>query len=101
MKLYIFWDLTIKALAQKRKELITYTQVQQNYKRSEDGATYFGNWLRQTCNVMQKSPEKRYIRVLEEKDSFIPEPFENFSNLTHITVEEFAKSFNISTCISK
>ena len=50
---------------------------------------------------MQKSPEKRYIRVLEEKDSFIPEPFENFSNLTHITVEEFAKSFNISTCISK
>ena len=73
----------------------------QNYKRSDDGATYFGNWLRQTCNVIQKNVEKRYIRVLEKEDSFIPEPFNNFANLSHITVEDFKKSFNISAYIEK
>jgi len=72
-----------------------------NYKRSEDTATYFGNWLRQTCSVMQKSPEKRYIRVIEDKDSFIPEPFGNFANLTHITVKEFTNSFNVGNYIIK
>lgn len=90
-----------KGIGPEEKRVNNIYSSTANYKRSEDGATYFGNWLRQTCNVMQKSPEKRYIRVLEEKDSFIPEPFDNYSNLTHMTVEDFAKSFNISTCISK
>ena len=38
-----------------------------NYKATHDMATYFGNWLRQTCNVIQRTPEKRYIF---QNDSF-------------------------------
>jgi len=45
---------------------------------------------------MQKNSEKRYIRVLVNEKGFIPEPFANFANISHITVEDFAKSFNFS-----
>ena len=66
-----------------------------NYKREHDNATYFGNWLRQTCTILGKNSKKRYIRVLVNDKGFIPEPFEKYGNLTHITREDFAKSFNI------
>ena len=45
-------------IAEKRRVNNIYSGTQ-NYKRSDDGATYFGNWLRQTCNVIQKNVEKR------------------------------------------
>jgi len=67
-----------------------------NYKREHDNATYFGNWLRQTTNVIQKNPEKRYIRVIGDKKGFVPEPMEKFGNLSHITKEDFLKSFNLA-----
>jgi hypothetical protein len=65
-----------------------------NYKRSNERATYHGNWLKQTCITCQKYPEKRYIRVINE-DGFIPKEFSNLDNLSHITVEDFVKTFNI------
>ncbi len=67
-----------------------------NYKREHDTSTYYGNWLRQTTTVLQKNSKKRYIRVLATEKAFIPEPFENFANISHITVEDLAKSFNFS-----
>jgi hypothetical protein len=67
-----------------------------NYKREHDTATYYGNWLRQTTTVFQKNSEKRYIRVLVNDKGFIPEPFANFGNISHINMEDFAKSFNFS-----
>lgn len=90
-----------KGIGPEHKRVNNIYSSTANYKRSEDGATYYGNWLRQTCNVIQKSPQKRYIRVLENKDSYIPEPFDNFANLSHVTIEDFAKSFNIQHHISK
>ena len=66
-----------------------------NYKRTHDGATYHGNWLKQTCITCQKFSKKRYIRVLGEP-LYIPKEFEKIANLEHITVEEFKKIFNIS-----
>ena len=65
-----------------------------NYKKPHDGATYHGNWLKQTCITCQKFPKKRYIRVVGEP-KFIPKEFENITNLEHITVEEFKEIFNI------
>ena len=65
-----------------------------NYKRSHDRATYHGNWLKQTIITCQKFSEKRYIRVVQEEDPFIPKEFSKINNLSHITVEEFKKSFN-------
>ena len=67
-----------------------------NYKREHDTSTYYGNWLRQTTTVFQKNNEKRYIRVLGHENGFIPEPFANFGNISHITSEDLVKSFNFS-----
>jgi hypothetical protein len=63
-----------------------------NYKRKEERATYYGNWLKQTVATIQKFSKKRYIRVVKE-DSFIPKDFQTLSNLEHITVAEFNKKF--------
>ena len=64
-----------------------------NYKKSSDKATYYGNWLKQTITTCQKFSKTRYIRVLGE-NTFIPREFLKIPNLTHITIEEFKKSFN-------
>jgi hypothetical protein len=66
-----------------------------NYKKSHEKATYYGNWLRQTLITCQKFSQNRYIRVLGE-NAFIPKEFSKIDNLSHITVEEFKKSFNFS-----
>ena len=66
-----------------------------NYKKSYDRATYHGNWLKQTCITCQKFNKKRYIRVVEE-DAFIPKEFKKITNLEHILIEEFKKTFNLS-----
>ena len=66
-----------------------------NYKRSTDGATFFGNWMRQTKSVIQQHPEITFIRVIAP-DNYIPEELNNFDNLKHIFVEDFIKMFQNS-----
>jgi len=66
----------------------------QNYKKVNERATFHGNWLKQTLIVCQKNPNKRYIRVVSD-NPFIPKEFSVLNNLSHITVEEFKKIFNI------
>jgi len=66
-----------------------------NYKKLHDGATYHGNWLKQTCITCQKFSKKRYIRVIGEPN-FIPKEFSSLPNLEHIYIEDFKKIFNIS-----
>lgn len=66
-----------------------------NYKKPHDGATYHGNWLKQTCITCQKFSKKRYIRVIGEPN-FIPKEFDNIPNIEHISVDDFKKIFNIS-----
>ena len=65
-----------------------------NYKRPTDPATYFGNWERQVGIILQRNSKKRYIRVVEEGDIFVPRSLQKYSNLSHITVEDFKKTFN-------
>lgn len=64
-----------------------------NYKRSEEVATYHGNWSRQTGIVIQKNVGKRYIRVVENKDDYCPDNLRPLGNLSHITVAEFTEKF--------
>jgi hypothetical protein len=64
-----------------------------NYKRPTDPATYFGNWERQVGIILQRNSKKRYIRVVEG-DIFVPRSLQKYSNLSHITVEDFKKTFN-------
>ena len=65
----------------------------QNYKRSTDSATYHGNWSRQTGIIIQKNIQKRYIRVVENKDDYCPDNLRPLGNLSHITVSEFIEKF--------
>lgn len=65
-----------------------------NYKRSNERATYHGNWLKQTTITIQKFSKKRYIRVLGE-NVFVPNELSKLSNLTHISMDEFKKIFGI------
>ena len=84
-----------KGIGPEEKRVNNIYSGTQNYKGNHDTATYFGNWLRQTTQILQKNSEKRYIRVLLDRQGFIPEPLDKFGNLTHITKEDFCKSFNI------
>jgi hypothetical protein len=66
-----------------------------NYKRSNERATYYGNWLKQTTITIQKFSKKRYIRVFGE-NVFVPNELCKLPNLTHISIDEFKKNFGIS-----
>jgi hypothetical protein len=66
-----------------------------NYKNVNDRATYFGNWERQTMACIKEFPKTKYVRVIEHKESFVPDKLEGLANLTHITLEKFNNKFNI------
>ena len=68
-----------------------------NYKKSQDSATFFGNWLRQTKNVIQENPNIQFIRVITA-DNYQPEELNKFSNFTTILLEDFKKIYQL-TCI--
>ena len=61
-----------------------------NYKKSEDGATFFGNWLRQTKSVIQSHKKIQYVRVIAP-DNYEPDELNKFSNFSTITVDTFKK----------
>jgi hypothetical protein len=64
-----------------------------NYKKSTDGATFFGNWLRQTASVIKENPKIKYYRVIIP-DNYCPDELNKFDNLETILVEDFKKMFN-------
>jgi len=63
-----------------------------NYKQSQDGATFFGNWLRQTVSVVKEHTETQFIRVIAP-DNYCPEELNKLVNYSTITVEEFKNQF--------
>lgn len=67
-----------------------------NYKKQNDGATYYGNWLRQTTTILKTNPQITFYRVILP-DNIIPPELNKFSNLKHITIKEFKQMFNLCT----
>ena len=61
-----------------------------NYKKSQEPATYYGNWLRQTENVISSNPTIQYFRVTKIGD-FCPAQLNNYDNIRNIDYEEFEK----------
>ena len=59
-----------------------------NYKKSTDSATFFGNWMRQTRQVIKENPHINYVRVIAP-DNYNPEELNTFSNYNTMFVEEF------------
>ena len=63
-----------------------------NYKQSQDSATFFGNWLRQTQSVVKEHEKTEFIRVITP-DNYCPDELNKLNNYNTITVEEFKKQF--------
>ena len=68
-----------------------------NYKKSTDVATYHGNWMRQSCIILQKNSLKRYIRVVRDGNStFTAQDLQKYANYKEITVSEFKNKHNLA-----
>ena len=65
-----------------------------NYKKSTDAATFFGNWMRQTQNVIREHKDIQFVRVIAP-DNYCPEELNKFENFSTIHVEEFQKLFDL------
>jgi hypothetical protein len=65
-----------------------------NYKKSNDTATFFGNWLRQTKTVIKEHPHIQYNRIILP-ENYCPEELNRLSNLKTIFREDFEKIFNL------
>ena len=66
-----------------------------NYKKTSDRATFYGNWLKQTSNILKENPKTTFIRVIAS-DNYKPAELNKFSNIKHINIEEFKKLYHIS-----
>lgn len=61
-----------------------------NYKKSTEGATFFGNWMRQTQHVIRDHPHIQYTRVIAP-DNYNPPELNKFDNYSTVAVDEFIK----------
>ena len=66
-----------------------------NYKKSYDGATFFGNWLRQTKTIMTTYKNTKFIRV-KAADNYTPPELNKFDNYSEIDVKHFKIQFDLS-----
>jgi hypothetical protein len=60
-----------------------------NYKKSSDKATYYGNWQKQTETVIKNNKNIKYYRVVDQ-DYY--DPNWKYDNFCHITYEELRKN---------
>lgn len=67
----------------------------ENYKKTTDSATYYGNWLKQTTTTVKTHARIQFYRVIQP-DNYVPPELNKFNNLKHIYIEDFKKMFNIS-----
>lgn len=66
-----------------------------NYKKQDDRATYYGNWVKQTATVISKNPHIKFYRVITNELNYIPDQFRNLKNLINITDKQLTGTFDI------
>lgn len=59
-----------------------------NYKKSNEAATYYGNWVNQTQRIIEEFKHIKFTRVVED-NAFHPEIFGNLKNLNTVSYGEF------------
>ena len=65
-----------------------------NYKKSNDEATFYGNWMNQTKRCLQDFKDVKFHRVIP-KGWFQPKDLDWAGNIEHPTTEEFLSKFNL------
>jgi len=66
-----------------------------NYKRSNDQATFFGNWMNQTKKCLQDFKDVQFHRVIPA-GGYQPKDLEWKGNIDHPSTEEFLEKFNLT-----
>ena len=65
-----------------------------NYKKSNDEATFYGNWMNQTKRCLKDFPDVKFHRVIPQ-NWFKPKDLEWNDNMDHPTTEEFLSKFGL------
>ena len=65
-----------------------------NYKKSNDEATFYGNWMNQTKKCLQDFPDVKFHRVVPN-NWFKPKDLEWKENMDHPTTEELLSKFDL------
>ena len=65
-----------------------------NYKKKNDEATFYGNWMNQTKRCLQDFQDVKFHRVIPS-GWFKPSDIDRPDNMTHLTTEEFLSKFDL------
>lgn len=65
-----------------------------NYKKSEEPATFYGNWTRQTETVIKENKTTKYFRIVENKYYDPQWHYPNFRHVTYDKLREDMLSWN-------
>ena len=65
-----------------------------NYKKGNEEATYYGNWMNQTKRVINDYKDIQFFRVVP-KNAFKPHDLEFNTNFKHLDIDEFLRIHNI------
>ena len=65
-----------------------------NYKKKNESATFYGNWMNQTKRCLQDYTDVKFHRVIT-KDWFKPKDIDRHENMSHITTEDFLAKFGL------
>ena len=65
-----------------------------NYKKNNDEATFYGNWMNQTKRCLQDYQDIKFHRVIP-KGWFKPNDIDRPDNMNHPTTEEFLAKFDL------
>ena len=66
-----------------------------NYKKSNEQATFFGNWMNQTKKCLQDFKDVQFHRVIPA-GGYQPKGLEWKDNIDHPSTEEFLEKFNLT-----
>ena len=65
-----------------------------NYKKNNDEATFYGNWMNQTKRCLKDFPDAKFHRVIP-KNWFKPRDLDWNDNFNHLTTEELLSKFDL------
>ena len=78
----------------KRFKLNNIFGDSRNYKKRNDEATFYGNWMNQTKRCLQDFKDVQFHRVIPD-GWFRPKDLDWKDNIDHATTEEFLSKFDL------
>ncbi len=81
----------------KRKDIYRFNNIfkdTRNYKKSNEQATFFGNWMNQTKRCLEDFKDVKFHRVIP-KGWFKPKDIVWKENIDHPSTEEFLEKFGL------